>query len=39
MKRAFGDPPDPGSPAAHVRPRAGELLVLCDAAAAKELET
>jgi 6-phosphogluconolactonase len=38
MKRAFGDPPDPSSPAAHVRPRAGELLVLCDAAAAKELE-
>ncbi len=37
MKRAFGDPPDPASPAAHVRPRAGELLVLCDAAAAKEL--
>jgi 6-phosphogluconolactonase len=37
MKRAFGDPPDPTSPAAHVRPRAGELLVLCDAAAAKEL--
>jgi 6-phosphogluconolactonase len=37
MKRAFGDPPDPSSPAAHVRPGAGELLVLCDAAAAKEL--
>jgi 6-phosphogluconolactonase len=37
MKRAFGDPPDPSSPAAHVRPRSGELLVLCDAAAAKEL--
>ncbi|HET6551028.1 MAG TPA: 6-phosphogluconolactonase [Solirubrobacter sp.] len=35
--RAFGDPPDPASPAGHVRPRAGELLVLCDAAAAKEL--
>ena len=38
MKRAFGDDPDPGSPAAHVRPPAGELLVLCDPAAAKELE-
>jgi 6-phosphogluconolactonase len=37
MKRAFGDPPDPSSPAAHVRPRSGELLVLCDAAAAKDL--
>jgi 6-phosphogluconolactonase len=36
--RAFGDPPDPASPAGHVRPQAGELLVLCDAAAAKELE-
>ena len=37
MKRAFGDPPDPSSPAAHVRPVDGELLVLCDAAAAGEL--
>jgi 6-phosphogluconolactonase len=37
MKRAFGDPPDPSSPAAHVRPRAGELLVYCDEAAAAEL--
>jgi|tagenome__1003787_1003787.scaffolds.fasta_scaffold20963005_3 6-phosphogluconolactonase len=37
VKRAFGDPPDPASPAAHVRPPAGELLVLCDAAAAEEL--
>lgn len=37
MKRAFGDSPDPASPAAHVRPRYGELLVLCDAAAAGEL--
>jgi 6-phosphogluconolactonase len=37
MRRAFGDPPDPSSPAARVRPGAGELLVLCDAAAAKEL--
>jgi 6-phosphogluconolactonase len=37
MKRAFGDPPDLTSPAAHVRPLDGELLVLCDPAAAKEL--
>jgi 6-phosphogluconolactonase len=37
MRRAFGDPPDLSSPAARVRPGAGELLVLCDAAAAKEL--
>ena len=37
VKRAFGDPPDLSSPAAHVRPRAGELLVLLDPAAAKEL--
>jgi 6-phosphogluconolactonase len=37
MARAFGDPADSSSPAAHVRPRAGELLVVCDAAAAKEL--
>jgi 6-phosphogluconolactonase len=37
VKRAFGDPPDLSSPAAHVRPPAGELLVLCDPAAAKEL--
>jgi 6-phosphogluconolactonase len=34
MKRAFGDTPDASSPAAHVRPRSGEVLVLCDAAAA-----
>jgi 6-phosphogluconolactonase len=37
MKRAFGDPPDPTSPAARVRPRAGELIVFCDEAAAAEL--
>jgi 6-phosphogluconolactonase len=37
MKRAFGDPVDPDSPGGKVRPRAGELLVLCDEAAAKEL--
>jgi 6-phosphogluconolactonase len=37
MKRAFGDPVDPAAPGAHVRPSAGELLVLCDADAASEL--
>jgi 6-phosphogluconolactonase len=37
VKRAFGDPVDPASPSAMVRPKAGELLVLCDAAAAAEL--
>ena len=37
MRRAFGDPADATSPAAHVRPRDGELLVLCDEAAAAEL--
>ena len=37
MKRAFGDPADPTSPASHVRPRAGELIVFCDEAAAAEL--
>ena len=36
-RRAFGDPPDPASPAAHVRPKDGELLVLADAAAARLL--
>jgi 6-phosphogluconolactonase len=37
VARAFGSSPDPSSPAAHVRPRFGELLVVLDAAAAKEL--
>ncbi len=37
VARAFGDPPDPSSPAAHVRPGAGEFLVVLDQAAAKEL--
>jgi 6-phosphogluconolactonase len=37
VARAFGSDPDPSSPAAHVRPRFGELFVLLDAAAAKEL--
>jgi 6-phosphogluconolactonase len=34
LQRAFGDPPDPSSPAAHVRPPAGELTVLLDPPAA-----
>lgn len=36
--RAFGATPDRDSPAAFVRPDAGELLVVLDPAAAKELE-
>ena len=34
VRRAFGDPPDPTSPGARVRPAAGELTVLVDRAAA-----
>ena len=34
VERAFGDPPDPTSPGAHVRPPAGELTVILDEAAA-----
>jgi 6-phosphogluconolactonase len=37
MKRAFGDPPDPASPGGMVNPRAGELVVYCDEAAAAGL--
>jgi 6-phosphogluconolactonase len=37
MVRAFGDPPDPSAPSAHVRPRAGRLLILADRAAAARL--
>jgi 6-phosphogluconolactonase len=37
VARAFGDPADPSSPAAFVRPTAGELTVILDEAAAKEL--
>jgi 6-phosphogluconolactonase len=37
MRRAFGAAPDPSAPAARVRPENGELLVLCDAAAAAQL--
>ena len=38
VARAFGATPDAGSPAAFVRPSAGEMLVVLDPAAAKELE-
>lgn len=38
VRRAFGDPADPVSPAARVRPPAGELTVLLDPAAAGEGE-
>jgi 6-phosphogluconolactonase len=38
VRRAFGDPPDPAAPAAHVRPGAGTLSLVLDAAAASELE-
>jgi 6-phosphogluconolactonase len=34
VRRAFGDPPDPSSPAARVRPTGGELTVLLDREAA-----
>jgi 6-phosphogluconolactonase len=34
VQRAFGDSPDPSSPAAHVRPDDGELTVYLDPAAA-----
>lgn len=34
VQRAFGDSPDPTSPAAHVRPRSGRLTVYLDPAAA-----
>jgi 6-phosphogluconolactonase len=34
VRRAFGDDPDPTSPAAHVRPGDGELTVYLDTAAA-----
>ena len=38
MRRAFAPDPDPSAPAAHVRPAAGRLVVICDEAAAAELE-
>jgi len=37
LARAFGDPPDLGLPAAHVRPASGRLIVAADPAAAAEL--
>jgi 6-phosphogluconolactonase len=37
VRRAFGDPPDPGAPGAHVRPESGELTVFLDPAAAADL--
>jgi 6-phosphogluconolactonase len=37
VKRAFGDPRDGSSPAAHVRPSAGEFTVLMDEAASEGL--
>jgi 6-phosphogluconolactonase len=37
VKRAFGTPPDDSAPAALVRPGAGTLAVILDAAAAAEL--
>jgi 6-phosphogluconolactonase len=37
VRRAFGDPVDEASPAAHVRPPAGELIVVCDRDAAADL--
>jgi 6-phosphogluconolactonase len=37
VRRAFGTPPDPTAPSAHVRPGAGTLTVVLDRAAAAEL--
>jgi len=37
VRRAFGTPPDETAPAAHVRPGAGTLVLVLDAAAAAEL--
>jgi 6-phosphogluconolactonase len=38
VMRAFGDPPDESAPSAHVRPGAGRLEVVLDAAAAARLD-
>jgi 6-phosphogluconolactonase len=38
VRRAFGNPPDESAPAALVRPGAGTLMLVLDAAAAAELE-
>ena len=37
LRRAFGDPPDESSPAAHVRPGAGTLTLVLDQAAGEAL--
>jgi 6-phosphogluconolactonase len=37
VARAFGDPPDASAPSAHVRPGAGRLAVVLDAAAAARI--
>jgi len=37
MERAFGDPPDPSAPSAHVEPHDGRLVVLADRAAAARI--
>jgi 6-phosphogluconolactonase len=37
VRRAFGTPPDEAAPASHVRPGAGTLTLVLDAAAAAEL--
>jgi 6-phosphogluconolactonase len=38
VRRAFGDPPDESSPAAHVRPGAGTLTVVLDPAAGEGVQ-
>lgn len=38
VRRAFGSPPDPAAPSAHVRPDPGTLTVLLDPPAAAQLE-
>jgi 6-phosphogluconolactonase len=39
VARAFGEPPDESAPSAHVRPGAGNLILVLDAAAAARLGT
>ena len=38
LRRAFGDPPDDSSPAAHVRPGAGTLTLVLDRAAGEGMQ-
>ena len=38
LRRAFGDPPDESSPAAHVRPGAGTLTLVLDQAAGEGMQ-